>query len=204
MRKGTYMPRGRPRQFDEHKALTGAMNLFWEKGLSATSLDDLANAMEMNRPSIYNAFGNKDEIYRKSLALFYDQLDKGLNETLDTAPNIQSGLAAFFDQAIEMYCSHTPPMGCLIICTAPSEALSHTEVGKDLGDLIRRIDRGFTRRLQRAQQDGELPADAQPKLIAKLLQAVLQTLALRARSKEPRSGLHKLAQFAVKTLFPQK
>ena len=69
------MPRGRPRQFDEDAALTGAMMVFWEKGLAATSLDDLAQAMGMNRPSIYNAFGNKDAIYRTALARFCGQLD---------------------------------------------------------------------------------------------------------------------------------
>ena len=71
------MPSGRPRLFDEDEALTGAMLQFWEKGLSATSLDDLAEAMNMNRPSIYNAFGKKDDIYRKTLARFRTQLDDG-------------------------------------------------------------------------------------------------------------------------------
>lgn len=194
------MARGRPRQFDEDKALTGAMYLFWEKGLSATSLDDLAAAMNMNRPSIYNAFGNKDDIYRKSLARFCGQLDNGLRETLEASPNIRPGLNAFFEQAIEMYCGNSPPMGCLMICTAPSEALSHPEVGKDLKELISRLDKGFTKRLERAQRDGELSKEAQPKLVAKLLQATLQTLALRARSGESKASLRKLARYAVDAL----
>ena len=194
------MARGRPRQFDEDKALTGAMYLFWEKGLSATPLDDLAAAMNMNRPSIYNAFGNKDDIYRKSLARFCGQLDNGLRETLEASPNIRPGLNAFFEQAIEMYCGNSPPMGCLMICTAPSEALSHPEVGKDLKELISRLDKGFTKRLERAQRDGELSKEAQPKLVAKLLQATLQTLALRARSGESKASLRKLARYAVDAL----
>jgi len=76
------MARGRPRKFDEDQALAGAMTLFWEKGLSATSLDDLALAMNMNRPSIYNAFGNKEAIYRRSLQRFCGQLDQGMQVTL--------------------------------------------------------------------------------------------------------------------------
>ena len=67
------MARGRPRKFDEDQALNGAMVLFWQKGLSSTSLDELAEAMNMNRPSIYNAFGNKDAIYRTTLARFCGQ-----------------------------------------------------------------------------------------------------------------------------------
>lgn len=194
------MARGRPRQFDEDEALTGAMLLFWEKGLSATSLDDLAIAMNMNRPSIYNAFGNKDAIYRKSLARFCDQLDKGIQETLDASTLVDVGLNAFFEQAIEVYCGSNPQMGCLMICTAPSEAVSNPEVGKDLKDLISRLDIGLSQRLARAQRNGEISVDLQPKLTAKLLQATLQTIALRARTGEPKASLRKLARYAVKTL----
>lgn len=194
------MARGRPRQFDEDEALTGAMLLFWEKGLSATSLDDLAIAMNMNRPSIYNAFGNKDAIYRKSLARFFGQLDKGMQETLDASTSVDVGLNAFFEQAIEVYCGSNPQMGCLMICTAPSEAVSNPEVGKDLKDLISRLDVGLSQRLARAQRNGEISVDLQPKLTAKLLQATLQTIALRARTGEPKASLRKLARYAVKTL----
>ncbi|MDA9064355.1 TetR/AcrR family transcriptional regulator [Pseudomonadales bacterium] len=176
------MARGRPRQFDEDEALTGAMLLFWEKGLSATSLDDLAIVMNMNRPSIYNAFGNKDAIYRKSLARFCGQLDKGMQETLNASTSVDIGLNAFFEQAIEVYCGSNPQMGCLMICTAPSEAVSNPEVGKDLKDLISRLDVGLSQRLARAQRNGEISVDLQPKLTAKLLQATLQTIALRART----------------------
>ena len=195
------MARGRPRQFDEDEALTGAMLLFWEKGLSATSLDDLAIAMNMNRPSIYNAFGNKDAIYRKSLARFCDQLDKGIQETLDASTLVDVGLNAFFEQAIEVYCGSNPQMGCLMICTAPSEAVSNPEVGKDLKDLISRLDIGLSQRLARAQRNGEISVDLQPKLTAKLLQATLQTIALRARTGESKASLRKLARYAVKTLL---
>jgi AcrR family transcriptional regulator len=198
------MARGRPRQFDEDKALTGAMCLFWEKGLSATSLDDLAIAMEMNRPSIYNAFGNKEVIYRKSLERFCGQLDKGMQETLDVSVDIRTGLVAFFDQAIEVYCGSSPQMGCLMICTAPSEALSNPEVGNDLKALIKRLDRGLRKRLEQAQREGELSDHVQPKLTAKLLQATLQTLALRARTGESKANLRKLARYAVEALVGSK
>lgn len=201
MRNGIKMPRGRPRKFDEDAVLNAAMLLFWEKGLSATSLDDLALAMGMTRPSIYNAFGNKDAIYRAALSRFCGQLDAGIREVLEASQKIKPGLIAFFDQAIEVYCGNNPAMGCLMICTAPSEALSHPDVGKDLEGLIRRLDAGFTQRLQRAQNDGELSDRIEPKLAGKMLQATLHTLALRARSGESKSSLRKLARYSVNTIL---
>ena len=194
------MARGRPRKFNEDEALNGAMLLFWEKGLSATSLDDLAQAMNMNRPSIYNAFGNKDEIYRKALDKFCGQLDLGLEETLEKIPTLREGLKAFFDRAIGVYCGTNPAMGCLMICTAPSEAFSHPKVGQDLQGLIQRLDNGFFQRLKKAQTEGELSNDVQADLTARLLQATLQTLALRARAGTSKRELKKIADYAVERL----
>lgn len=195
------MPRGRPRQFDEDKALLGAMQVFWRKGLAATSLDDLAQAMEMNRPSIYNAFGNKDEIYRKSLARFCGQLDQGLQTLLEENPNLEEGLIAFFNQAIDVYCGNNPQLGCLMVCTAPAEALSHPEVGEDLKSLIRTLDDKIMQRLKLAQIEGQLTATVDTRLAAQLLQATLHTLAIRARAGASRSGLRKLSRYAVTTLL---
>ncbi|QFU74424.1 TetR/AcrR family transcriptional regulator [Halioglobus maricola] len=198
------MPRGRPRKFDEDLALMGAMNLFWAKGLSATSLDDLAIAMSMNRPSIYNAFGNKEAIYRKSLERFCGQLDQELQSTLSSGKSLVGALHAFFDQAIDVYCSSQPPLGCLMICTAPSEAINHPEVGDDLKGLIKRLDAGLTDRLVRAQHEGELPEAAQPKLGAQLLQATLQSIALRARSGHSKTSLRKLARYSINLIVSDK
>jgi len=194
------MARGRPRKFDEDEALNGAMLLFWEKGLSATSLDDLSLAMNMNRPSIYNAFGNKEDIYRKALDRYCGQLDKGMEETLESIPNLRDALNAFFARALEVYCGTNPAMGCLMICTAPTEAFSHPQVGEDLKRLIERLDDGFAKRLRKAKQDGELPDDAQLELTASLLQATLQTLALRARAGTSNQKLNIIAGYAVNKL----
>lgn len=194
------MPRGRPRQFDEEAALTAAMLTFWEKGVSATTLDDLEAAMEMTRPSIYLAFGDKEALYRRALARFCGQLDQGVDQTLEGPSRLRPALVAFFDGAIEVYTSTQPSMGCLMVCTAPAEALSRPDVGADLADLFERLDRALERRLRRAIDDGELPQETSAGLTAQLLQATLQSVALRARAGTPKHQLQKLARHAVERL----
>ena len=195
------MPRGRPRQFDEEAALTAAMLVFWQKGLSATSLDDLAGAMQMNRPSIYNAFGNKDALYRRALASFCGRLEDNLTDTLGDGSSARDGITAFLYRAIDVYCAGETALGCLMICTAPTEAVVHEEVRQDLRGLISRLDHDLSQKLNQSVINGEIDAATDPLLTAKLLQATLHTLAVRARAGESRTALRRLARYAVERLL---
>ena len=173
------------------------MLLFWQKGLSATSLDDLSIAMEMNRPSIYNAFGNKDAIYRAALGHFCGLLDQGVERSLEAEPMLKKGLIRFYNQALDVYCSSEPALGCLMMCTAPAEALTHPEIKSELKSLIRRVDLKIENRIRQAIQDGDVPADTDARLTAKVIQGVLHSLALRARAGESKSSLKKIAKYSV-------
>ncbi|MBL4827120.1 MAG: TetR/AcrR family transcriptional regulator [Spongiibacteraceae bacterium] len=193
--------RGRPRKFDSQTALHKAMLVFWQKGLSATSLDDLSLAMDMKRPSIYNAFGNKEAIYRTALAQFCSQLDIGIEKTLYNEPDLRKGLLAFYDQALSVYCSAEPAPGCFMMCTAPAEAMAHPDIRSDIAVLIARVDEKLENRVKQALKEGAIPISSDPKLVAKMIQAVLHSLALRARAGETKPSLKKIARFSVQCFF---
>ena len=193
-------PRGRPRQYDPDEALEAAMQLFWTRGLTATSLDDLARATGMNRPSLYNAFGDKEMIYRRSMARFAAQLETEVGDRLADEPDLAQSLRKLYGAALDVYCGGKPARGCFAFCTAPVEAVMHTEVRRDVKRLLGQIDRMLTTRFRRAQDDGQFPASRAPEAAAKLAQAVLHSLALRSRLGKSKASLVSFADEAVEMI----
>lgn len=192
--------RGRPRKYDHEAALMQAMQVFWRKGMTATSFDDLVEAMQMNRPSIYRAFGNKEEIYRQSLALFGQGALSQLDDLLSSDGQIRDDLDRFFDDALDVYCGGDEPLGCFIACIAVADITVHAENRPDLLDLIAEIDRRFEQRCANAGPQGQ---GADPALMARSLQGLLHTLAVRARAGQSRTRLAELKAFHLDLLFGQ-
>ena len=192
--------RGRPRQFDADAALASATGVFWARGFAATSLDDLGSAMRMGRPSIANAFGDKEALYRQACARFSGQLQRQVGRRLSEEPDLGKALTAFYYAALDVYFASEPALGCFVMCTAPVEAVAHPRVREDLARLIAEIDDILADRFAQARKDGQFPASGDPKAAAQLTQAVLHSLAIRARSGASKASLRKLARQAVEAL----
>src|ERR1700722_8214731 len=73
---------GRPREFDVDEALDQAMEVFWRKGFEGTSIPDLTEAMGINRPSLYAAFGNKESLFGKVLDRYSEKSGTFMREAL--------------------------------------------------------------------------------------------------------------------------
>ena len=193
-------PRGRPRQFDADKALDSAMRVFWAYGFAGTSLDQLAEAMRMNRPSIANAFGDKEAVYRLTLARFVEKMKAASGAKLANEPTLRKALMAFYDGALEVYCASRGTPGCFVFCTAPVETPAHPDVQRALAQIVAELDGLLAARFAQAQRDGDFPKGADVDAVGRLAQAVLHSLAIRARAGEPRVKLRAMAERAVRIL----
>ncbi len=192
--------RGRPRQYDEDVALQAAGEVFWTKGFSATSLDDLTVAMGMNRPSIYRAFGDKEAVYRKALMQFCQGMEAAFERTMLAEDDIRKALASFYQDALAVYTSGDQPKGCLVMGTAVAAAVCHPEIQADLLNVIRDLDQKIAKRLEQARDAGQLEASFDASGRAAVAQSLLHSLSLRARAGETPSRLRRMIKAGVETV----
>lgn len=192
---------GRPRAYDPEVALERALETFWKKGYSATSLDDLCAATGMNRPSLYAAFGDKRSLYLKALDFYGRSYAASVKQAFAADVPLQEGLLRIYEAALSIYVPRKgPPRGCFSVGTATTEAAADPDIRAALLRGVRNLDKAFDRRIRVAQEKGELSAEADPAVLATLASGLLHTIAIRARAGLPRADLDALTQKAVVTI----
>jgi AcrR family transcriptional regulator len=190
--------RGRPRGYDPDAALTQAMAAFWDAGYAATTLDAISTGTGMNRPSLYAAFGDKRALYGQALDRYHAHARTALAEALAPDLPLREALRRVYEHALSLYFSgERGARGCFLIGTALTEAVLDTAARTMLRDALREIDAAFEARIRHATARGELPQDTDPQALAKLVSAVLHTLAIRSRAGEQRAVLQAIVESAL-------
>jgi AcrR family transcriptional regulator len=188
--------RGRPRAYDPAQALARAAETFWKAGYAGTSLDDLSEATGMNRPSLYAAFGDKRDLYLKTLEHYREESRALARAALAGDPPLRVFLKRFYDTALELYLDDGP-RGCYSIGTAATVAAVDDQVRAFLADSMRSTDSFLKHQIEKAKQRGEIAQEADPAALAYLASGTLHTLAVRARAGLPRKELDALADAAI-------
>ncbi|MCP3140633.1 TetR/AcrR family transcriptional regulator [Pyxidicoccus xibeiensis] len=173
--------RGRPRDFDREVALRQAMQVFWERGYEGTSLSELTAAMGIKAPSLYAAFGSKEELFREAVR-FYDLLEGGAtNRALREAPTARAAVEAMLRDNVKEYASPSTPPGCMIVLAAVAGSTESAGVREFLAELRRSSTTDIQRRLDRGVAEGELPPGTDTAAMAAFYATVLQGLSIQSR-----------------------
>jgi AcrR family transcriptional regulator len=201
VQKQAARPRGRPRAYDPAKALSGARDAFWQLGFSGSSLDLLSDATDMNRPSMYAAFGDKHALYVQTLEKYIADASTAMGPILTAKVPLATALTNLYEAALSLYLpAGAPPRGCYLIGTAATEAVTDEKIRSTLAAGLRKFDKAIHWRISRAKEEGDLPATADVDSLAMLASAVLHTLAIRSRYGEPRAALKAIIANGVRTL----
>lgn len=192
--------RGRPRAYDPNTALQQARTVFWRHGYAATSMDELAAGMGMNRPSIYAGFGDKRALYRAAAAEYARFSRDTLKAALAQSDSLRTSLAGFYRAARDFYLAGER-RGCFLIGTAVTESHGDREVREIVGSTFEDFTATFADRFERAADTGELGPHP-PQVLARIATAALNDLAVRARTGATPETLDALIDAALEVICP--
>jgi len=165
---------GRPREFEEDRVLNAAMNTFWNKGYEGTSLKDLCSATGLHKGSLYQAFGDKHQLFLKSLKYYMEQSFK---EVAASAYLHDSPMANLRSLLNEITTKCIDGEGCMVINSLVEMAPHDLEVKQMIDQSYAMKQRFLTDLIDRAQRDGEITIKQEPDRLAAVLMVTLAGLA---------------------------
>ncbi|SPB15331.1 TetR family transcriptional regulator [Caballeronia novacaledonica] len=192
MRDTQHKTRGRPRAFDREAALRSAMEVFWDKGFDTCSMADLVDAMGINSPSLYAAFGSKEDLYREAVELYTDTEGGAALRQLQAHEAVRDGLRAMFRTSVELFTGTRNPRGCMIFLGAMSVGPEHAQLRGEMQKRRRKVASIVAARLAEGVANGELDARTDTPALAALCMTLFAGLSILAQD-----GVRKAALFAA-------
>ncbi|WP_369258991.1 TetR/AcrR family transcriptional regulator [Streptomyces sp. R35] len=191
----------RTKEFDPDAALQSALELFWRRGYEATSMADLVEHLGVGRASIYATFGNKHELYLKALDRYREtrdpQLLRELSQPGPALPAVRTVVRRF---ATEAATEERRLTGCFVTNTAAELAPHDTAAARRVEHSWDHIETLLHSALVRAQAQGELPEDRDPRTLARMLLVLMQGLRIVGKASTDPSRVRDAAEQALTLL----
>ncbi len=194
--------RGRPRQFDRDQALEVAMQLFHHHGYEGTSVSFLGEKMGINTPSLYAAFGSKDQLYQEAVNLYVTKFSVPLVSDLLNSPCAYGGLLGFLKQCAHLFAGEgasegSRNRGCMIASGDLVHAPSQAERAHEMTVKRSMAEEAIVTRLERAKQEGKLNAATDIKALAGYFAIVMQGLSVRAHDGASEQDMLRVIEVAM-------
>ena len=182
--------------------LEKALSLFWQKGYSQTTMQDLAEATGVQRGSLYNAYRDKETLFLRVFGVYREKYVAQMRDALDQA-GLRESLMAFFDFAISSMRTGQPTRGCLSTKTAVGVEDLDEPLRTAVRDLLDEIEAALYDRLSRAGDAEKLAIS--PKEAARLLVTHTRGLVVIERVYQDEERMRSMADLVIDLLLgPEK
>ncbi|GEA12166.1 TetR/AcrR family transcriptional regulator [Alteromonas sp. KUL49] len=196
------MAGGRQREFSQQKALESAMQVFWKKGFVGASLTDLTTSMGINKPSMYSAFGNKEQLFVKATQYYIDRYASPPFDLLSGDEPIKQRVARYLRSVISSQCHSDKPKGCYIsLCVAESEGEQFPESAAEIVEQANHFgENALTDFFRTEQSSGNLAAGTSAEKLGRYFIAFLHGTSSLARGGRSEDELLALVNIAVEAI----
>ena len=190
------MAAGRPRTFCKNQALDRALEVFWRQGFDGASICDLTEAMGINPPSLYAAFGNKEQLFRQALAR-YAEVHAEQRSALLAAPTAREAIESLLRNAARNLTDTSRPIGCLYVQAITGSGEHPACIRDMLKTKTEEGERQIGQRLEQAKAEGELPEDTDVPALVRYLTTVVQGMSVQSAAGANRKDLDRVVDLAL-------
>ena len=191
------MRTGRPRTFDIEETLDRALHVFWRKGYEGTTLPDLTEAMGINRPSLYAAFGSKEGLFRRALDRYAEQTGCLMGEALKE-PSARAAVERLLRATADALTDPKNPRGCLAVQGALSCGEAAEPIRQELNARRAAVEVALRERFERAKAEGDLPPGSDAADLARYVATVIQGMSVQAAGGSSRDELQNVITTALR------
>lgn len=190
----------RPKEFDRSKVVQRAMDVFWQQGYEATSINDLTKATKLKPGSLYNTFGSKHAIYLEALDHYLAHVGSDIFTVLDAPISGLTAIEICFDGLITLELSDPLQRGCFMQNAIMERSAHDPDIHKRACKSEAEGIGAFQRALERAQNNGEVRQDIDLDDTARYLVSMIYAVRTMARTSRIRSDLETVVRIALSTL----
>ncbi|KWV51726.1 TetR family transcriptional regulator [Bradyrhizobium macuxiense] len=196
------MGMGRPRAFDADAALDQAMEVFWRHGYEGATIAQLTEAMHINPPSLYAAFGSKEGLLKAALDRYTEKRDSWMEQVL-SSPTARDVAERFLMGTADAHTDPANPPGCLLVQGGLACGTGSANVPFELAARRAHTEDQLRERFERAKAENDLGDNADPAALARYLSAVTAGMGVMASSRIDRDALREIAMVSLKAFEEQ-
>ncbi len=199
MKSSPSKPRGRPRSFDRQAALAAAVDVFWAKGFEGTSISDLTEAMGINPPSLYAAFGDKEQLFLEAAESYSRARGEECPYSCETTA--RGAIERLLTYMAHELSSGDRPRGCMMVMATATSSNASPRMQKILAEKRAASREHMRSRIKQGIEEGDVPSDADASALADFYSTIVAGLSTQARDGATRKSLVATVQQAMR-LFP--
>src|SRR5262245_33016400 len=190
----------RPKEFNPDDAIEKAMEVFWHKGYEATSMEDLLEAMDLNRGSLYDTFGDKRQLFLKVIDRYCHGFVGEKFSLLDQPGPALPALRRFIYSMVEGGLADPQRRGCFISNTVMELSPHEKEIAGTLRKALKMAEDAFFKVLARAEHQGELRGDKNLRALAHFLTTMMQGIVVMIKAGTPAAVVKQTAETGLSIL----
>lgn len=196
--------RGRPRSFDRDEALRQALMVFWAHGYEGTSMTQLVDAMGIVSPSIYAAFGSKENLFREAVQLYINSEVEPAWRALDQIADIRLAVQTMLLTSIDAFVASEPQRGCLVMAGSNLLGNADDPVRVFLRNQRCQFRNRLVKRMILGIEAGDLPSGSDPVRLAECVLTFFGGLSIEAIDGIEKGLLQNSARLFCERLFTEQ